>query len=160
MDSAMVFIISVLVLSIVFLFLSFLRKQRKDILPYEKLDSILTNNELKFYKVLKPIVDKNDYILLIKPRLADIIQVKKGTEKWQGWFNKIKSKHVDFLLCAREDLSPILGIELDDKSHERKDRQERDEFVDALFAKVDLPILHVNRYDKQTLERAIIEFLN
>ncbi len=40
-------------------------------------------------------------------------------------------------------LQPVLGIELDDSSHDRKDRKERDEFVDSLFAHAGLGILHV-----------------
>lgn len=34
-------------------------------------------------------------------------------------------------------------IELDDISHERPDRQERDRLVDAVFNQAGLPILHV-----------------
>ena len=47
-------------------------------------------------------------------------------------FNKIRSKHIDFAL-ADEDTNIIALIELDDKSHERPDRIERDEFVNAVL---------------------------
>lgn len=40
-------------------------------------------------------------------------------------------------------MHPILGIELDDKSHEHPDRKERDRFVDEVFAAAGLPILHI-----------------
>jgi hypothetical protein len=34
-------------------------------------------------------------------------------------------------------------MELDDKSHQRKDRQERDIFVDGVFRAAGLPLVHV-----------------
>ena len=40
-------------------------------------------------------------------------------------------------------MQPIVGIELDDKSHQREDRRERDAFVDGVFAAAKLPLLHV-----------------
>jgi hypothetical protein len=40
-------------------------------------------------------------------------------------------------------MCPLIGIELDDKSHQRPDRQARDEFVDRVFAAAGLPIVHI-----------------
>lgn len=41
-------------------------------------------------------------------------------------------------------MRPLVGIELDDKSHERLDRKARDEFVDQVFAAAKLPLVHVS----------------
>jgi len=57
--------------------------------------------------------------------------------------NKIDRKHVDFLLCNPKAVRPFLGIELDDKSHQRNDRQERDQFVDQVFAAAGIPLVRV-----------------
>jgi len=37
----------------------------------------------------------------------------------------------------------VLAIELDDSSHDREDRKDRDAFVDQVFAAARKPILHV-----------------
>jgi len=53
-----------------------------------------------------------------------------------------------------------LAIELDDSSHEREDRQERDIFVDNVLGKAGLPLLHVKaqtRYNLQQVSEAIAE---
>ncbi len=44
----------------------------------------------------------------------------------------------------------MLGIELDDASHERKDRKVRDMFVNDLFASVGIPLIriHVSEVDQ------------
>ena len=50
-------------------------------------------------------------------------------------------------------MRPILGIELDDSSHTRSDRQARDEFVDKAFEVAKLPLIHVPaRYSYNTNE--------
>ncbi|HVZ64020.1 MAG TPA: DUF2726 domain-containing protein [Lacunisphaera sp.] len=80
-----------------------------------------------------------------KVRLEDILGVKSGLERGerQSALNRIRSKHVDFLLVRANDLAPLAGIELDDRSHEEEDRQERDAFVDSAFASAGLPLLHI-----------------
>ena len=57
--------------------------------------------------------------------------------------NKIDRKYVDFLLCNPKAVRPFLGIELDDKSHQREDRQERDQFVDQVFKAGGIPLVRV-----------------
>lgn len=54
--------------------------------------------------------------------------------------NKIDRKHVDFLLFDPATMKSQCGIELDDSSHDRHDRRERDQFVDEVF-KAQLPHL-------------------
>jgi hypothetical protein len=80
-----------------------------------------------------------------KVRLEDIVGVKSGLEKGarQAAINRINRKHVDFLLVRSNDLAPVVGIELDDSSHDAQDRRERDAFVDSVFASAGLPLIHV-----------------
>lgn len=80
-----------------------------------------------------------------KVRLEDVFGVVKGLERGerQGAQNRIRSKHVDFLLVRATDLALLAGIELDDSSHDAEDRQQRDAFVDEVFKSAKLPLLHV-----------------
>jgi hypothetical protein len=79
-----------------------------------------------------------------KVSLGDLFYAQSGDYSQNRVYrNKIDRKHVDFLLYDPETLRPILGIELDDKSHRRKDRQARDIFVNGVFASAGLPIAHI-----------------
>jgi hypothetical protein len=72
--------------------------------------------------------------------------------------NRIDRKHVDFVICDALTMRPVLGVELDDASHQRRDRVERDAFVDGLFSAAGLPLLHVKAargYPPQDLRIAI-----
>ena len=65
--------------------------------------------------------------------------------------NKVSSKHVDFLICDK-DLHIKCIIELDDNSHNQKDRQERDTFVDQILTSVGYKIIHTRAITETTLE--------
>ena len=57
---------------------------------------------------------------------------------------KIQAKHVDFVICDK-DMHIKVIIELDDSSHDKKDRKERDEFVDLILQSVGYKVIH-SRY--------------
>lgn len=100
--------------------------------PYEPNETILTERERAFYRILRPIADKLELQICPKVRVADIVSIKKGTRDWQKWFNKIRSKHVDFLLCDY-DMNIVLMIELDDRSHETERARKNDALKNAIF---------------------------
>ena len=111
--------------------------------PYYLRDDFLSPAELNFYRVLQMAV--SDWaIIFVKVSLGDLFYAQTGEfGQNQAYRNKIDRKHVDFLLCNPQTIRPILGIELDDKSHQRADRQARDRFVDEVFAAAKLPIAHI-----------------
>lgn len=109
-------------------------------LPYDKRPRLVTKAELRFYKSLVKAV-QDDWAVFAMVRIADILVVPKETPKRRVWLNKILAKHIDFVLCDPSSLEPQVAIELDDSSHQRKDRQERDEFVDHAFESAGLPIV-------------------
>ena len=110
-------------------------------LPYRLRDDFLSAAELSFYRVLVSAIG-NRAIVTCKVNLADIFFVSKPNEN-QSYRNKIDRKHVDFLLCDPVTMKPRCGIELDDSSHSRRDRQDRDEFVDQVFEVAGLPLVRV-----------------
>lgn len=109
--------------------------------PYIKKGGLLSHSELKLYKILKNLLG-DKYELSSKVRIPDIIQVKSGDSAYFS-FNRIRAKHVDFLICYKDTMKPKLAIELDGSSHNRPDRQERDKFVDEVFANAGIPITHI-----------------
>lgn len=112
-----------------------------DTFPYRLRDDFLSPAELSLYKVIKNMVGDH-LVILTKVSLADIFFVSRPHEN-RGAINKIDRKHVDFLICNPQTLKPLFGIELDDSSHQRPDRIERDEFVDGVFDAANLPLVHL-----------------
>ena len=93
---------------------------------------LLTKREHQEYLKLKQYADARGWLICPKVRLWDLIEPKKGRSDRKELENKIRSKHVDFVLVD-PDLKLIGVLELDDSTHDREDRKSRDSFVrDAL----------------------------
>jgi very-short-patch-repair endonuclease len=130
-------------------------------LPYRLRDDFLSPAELSFYRVLQLAV-RDRATIVTKVNLADIFFVARPNEN-QLYRNKIDRKHVDFLLCDLATMKPRCGIELDDSSHARRDRQERDEFVDQVFHVAGLPLLRFPArasYDPKAIASELAKFLD
>ena len=123
------------------IFLPFLKQKeaKKRELPSRVRDDFLSPAEFSFYKVLNSIMGTR-FVIQSKVRLADIFFVSRPNEN-RAYFGKISQKHLDFLVCDPKTMKPLFGIELDDSSHKRSDRKERDVFVDDVFRTAKLPLL-------------------
>ena len=128
-------------------------------LPYVAAPALLTPAERAFFVVLRQAVG-NDFLLFTKVRLGDILQVEPGVSGKRRWaaFGRISSKHADFVLCDPRSFAVVGVIELDDRSHQRRDRQERDRFFDAALEKGGVPVLRVmarRTYDARELREEV-----
>jgi hypothetical protein len=119
-------------------------KEAQDKYPYHLRDSLLSPAEHNFYLILRDAV-QDQAVVCPKVSLGDLIYAKSSDYgEYLTYTNKIDRKHVDFLLCQPKTARPMLGIELDDKSHSRPDRKERDEFVDKVFEAAQFPLLRLS----------------
>ncbi len=131
--------------------------------PYQRRGPLFSPAELRFFAVLERVVDGRARIYA-KVRLADLISVRNGASGRRFWqaFNAIACKHVDYVLCDRQGHEVLCVIELDDRSHQRRDRQERDRFVDAAMRSAGIPIFHFpaqNRYRIAELKTSLNQVL-
>ncbi|KAB0670547.1 DUF2726 domain-containing protein [Oryzomonas sagensis] len=110
-------------------------------LPYKSREILFTPAELNFLNTLQQSLNKN-YQIYGKVRLCDIIEPKNNLDSrtQQKAFNRISSKHVDFVICNARSLAIEMVIELDDRTHEQKARRARDEFLDAALEAANVPI--------------------
>jgi uncharacterized protein DUF2726/topoisomerase-like DNA binding C4 zinc finger protein len=112
--------------------------------PYQSKEVLCSPAERSFMGALEKVVG-NGYRVFAKVRLADIVEVNKGLSPSarQSAFNRISRKHLDFVICDPGDLSIVGTVELDDKSHRKTGRQERDQFLDKTLEAAGVPILRV-----------------
>ena len=115
---------------------------------------ILTPFEYREYKKLKVAAERQKLQICPKVRLLDLIEPRKDNPKFKTLLYKIQSKHVDFVLCDK-DLYVKAIIELDDNSHNRPDRVERDQFIDQILRSVGYIVVHV-----RSIQPDIIEMIN
>lgn len=131
-------------------------RQTHAALPYVATDWLLTPTERGFYYALRQAAGV-EFVIFCKVRLADIIHVRPGPGFWQA-MRPICMKHLDFVLCDPMTMRPVLAIELDDPSHERPDRAERDRFVEAALAAAQFPLIRFpasNTYNTQVIHNRL-----
>jgi len=111
--------------------------------PYRSRNRLMSQAEGSFFQVLELALPKDQYRLFGKVRVEDLIVVKNGLTRdmRQSARNRIRSRHVDIVVVDSKTFVPVWAIELDDKSHQAKDRQERDEFLDRAFEAAGLPLI-------------------
>jgi hypothetical protein len=98
---------------------------------YEAKGNLLTPAELKFLGVLDQVIGAH-YRIMAQVRLADVLKVRGGLDNSarSSAFNRIKAKHLDYVVCNPSDMSVKFAIELDDSSHRQAKRKERDAFLE------------------------------
>ena len=141
-----ILIILIIVIVIAKIFIE--RKERElNIASYQKKNRVMNESEQALFINLQKALG-DTHIVLSKVRIEDFVEVNK--EKAHSYRNhwglrgRIKSRHVDFLICDCATTKPLLAIELDGKSHNDARRQSRDHFVDELYKTIGLPMEHIH----------------
>ena len=80
-----------------------------------------------FYQAIRRQLDVS-FTICPKVSLGDLFYVTNPHENYRA-YNKINRKHVDYLVCDSLTMRPVFAVELDDSSHQRSDRVERDALV-------------------------------
>jgi hypothetical protein len=126
-------------------------------LPYLRRNALLRPGERAFLPALQQACADRS-LIFTQVQLSKLIYPRAGIPRWQSYQNKIDRKSVDFVLCHPTTLVPQLIIELDDKSHTREDRQQRDDFVNRALNAAGIPLLRIPAaptYNPAALEQKI-----
>lgn len=126
---------------------------------YLMLSNPMTNTELKFCNELRKITDKYNLIIIPQIQLQKIFKIYN--KKDVAAFNKIKSKSIDFAIVDNK-YNYKMFIELDDYTHNKKQRINRDNFINELFNKYNIELIRIkvnNTYNLGEIENKIKESL-
>ena len=130
------------------------KHRRKTEYQYKRKNFFLTKSEHEFYdNLMKAVGDK--YYIFAQVYLPTLVDHKIKGQNWRGSFAHINRKSVDFVLCDRTYLSPKLAIELDDISHQRQDRQNRDREVERILKQAGVPLLRIENNKRFNTEKLI-----
>lgn len=107
---------------------------------YQSIPFLFTPAEQKMLFLLDSLLP-SDVRLMGKIRVADLIKPAAGKDYLVA-FRKISSKHIDFVVTDRNS-RVLVCVELNDSSHQRKDRIERDAFLISAFASAHVPLVFI-----------------
>lgn len=118
--------------------------------PYQARNYLFSRAEKSFLGVLEQALGE-EYRVFGKVRMEDLMFVKKGTKNRQGARNRIRSRHIDFVICRKNDLSIQFLMELDDKSHDNSKRAESDEFKNAACQAAGIKLVRIRAQSSYSL---------
>jgi hypothetical protein len=133
--------------------------------PYKPVQ-IMTNAEKQLFLFMENnLIDVDRIRIIPKVRLADIIDVEERVCKDKEALWKITSKHVDFIIVDKYTFDLICAVELDDYTHDKPERKERDQFVFfALLAagislyRIKCKIADITKEDLRGIEESILMY--
>ena len=127
-------------------------EEKIDSMAFSKKDYLLTQNELKLYYLLKQITDKLDLNLFCQVAMYELVNCKNFNS-----FNRIRSKSIDFVITEK-NCKIKCCIELDDSTHNKSSRKERDNVIDNIFKNANTKLIRIkvqNFYNLNELEEFI-----
>src|SRR5262249_27474884 len=150
MDSTDLLIAAGLLAALAVLWRASVKYRRR--LPFTRRASLLTAEEMRFYRALRQVVPSN-LAVCVQVRLLDVVWVP--VHAWRAYGAKGSGMHLDYVLADAASLEPCLVIELDDRSHAQPQALRRDDFKNAALSAAGLPLLRIpaaGRYDLAELK--------
>lgn len=123
---------------------------------YTRKKYFLTKSEKDFYDKLVATLG-SECAIFAQVHLSSILDHQVKGQNWKAALSHIQRKSVDFLICDKQYLSPKVVIELDDATHSRPDRLERDEIVNNLLHNAGIACLRVPYQDVNNLNQIVSE---
>ena len=135
--------------------------KKKPLYKYNRKDFLISLPEHEFFDILVEILGSK-YNIFTQVHLPTIIDHKIKGQTWKSAFSHINGKSVDFVICDKAYIKPLLAIELDDKSHDRLDRIERDGEVERMLREAGMPLLRFGNngsFNKEEIKQLVLEKL-
>jgi len=101
----------------------------EDVWPFYAKQVLSQPEQVLFHRLVKALPD---HLVLAQVQVSQVLGVKKGVNFYE-WNNRINRLSYDFVICKKNG-SVAAVIELDDKSHESKERIEADKRKDRATA--------------------------
>lgn len=126
---------------------------------FSKRNSIMWESEKKlFHVLLKHYGEK--YHIFPQISLATILDIKPDFKDHDNLFREIDHRSIDFVFTDKENMSPILVIELNGESHWYQiNRKNRDKLIEDIITKANIKFLAVNKTDNYE-ESGLLESIN
>ena len=118
----------------------------------------LRKEELEYLKRLEDIL-QNKYIVKPQIHLSDIADVQSGYYDHDNLFYDLKRIILDYVIFDQQ-YNPLVGIELNGKSHYFGYRKNRDRFTENLLLNIGVEYLEINLSDKPLKKEIFIKLEN
>ena len=110
---------------------------------------VMTSRENECFKILNEIFSSK-WFVVPQVHLSALLDYRVKGQNWNAAFRHINGKSVDFVLIGKESYKVICAIELDDSTHSRSDRIERDVEIERMFKEARIPLARISKFESMT----------
>ena len=110
---------------------------------------VMTSRENECFKILNEVFSSK-WFVIPQVHLSALLDYRVKGQNWNAAFRHINGKSVDFVLIGKESYKVICAIELDDSTHSRSDRIERDVEIERMFKEARIPLARIGRFESMT----------
>ena len=112
--------------------------------PFKKKTNLFTPTERTFLQLIEAAVG-NQYKVICRVKVADILSVRQGTDKKasRAAILKAAGKQLDFVLCSKDDMSPVIAIDLVHNNGKEGYKTQRDWFISGSLDAARIPHVRI-----------------
>lgn len=110
---------------------------------------VMTSRENDCFKILNEIFSSK-WFVVPQVHLSALLDYRVKGQNWNAAFRHINGKSVDFVLIGKESYKVICVIELDDSTHSKPDRIERDVEIERMFKEARIPLARISKFESMT----------
>ena len=109
---------------------------------YARRAYIMTQAEMNLFRRLEKVA-ADRYYIFPQVHLSSLLNHTVKGQNWRAALSAIQRKSVDFALIDKQTLKTAYAVELDDSTHDRPDRQERDGRVEQYLQDAGIPLVRL-----------------
>ena len=113
---------------------------------------VMTSRENECFKILNEIFSSK-WFVVPQVHLSALLDYRVKGQNWNAAVRHINGKSVDFVLIGKESYKVICAIELDDSTHSRSDRIERDAEIERMFKEARIPLARISKFESMTNQK-------
>jgi hypothetical protein len=112
--------------------------------PFKKKGNLFTPVERTFLGLIEEAVG-GEFRILCRVKMSDILAVRQTADKKssKNAASRAGSKHLDFVLCSKKDMSPVMAIDLVHSGGKDGYKNQRDFFVSGALDAAHLPHVRI-----------------
>lgn len=112
--------------------------------PFKRKTTLFSQTERNFLQLIERAVGTK-YRVLCRVRLSDIVALRQNTDKKTGKsaIMRASGRNLDFVLCSKDDMSPVVAIDLVNNQSKEGYKAQRDWYVSGALDAARIPHLRI-----------------
>lgn len=130
-----------------------------DLPLYQRRGQFLGKTHLTLFDALRNVVGQA-YHVFVKVKLSELVepQVESGNRVHQLHWIKVHRQTIDFLICRRHDMEPLVAVRVFPKTEYARRGLSAYDVIDTVLRDIGLPKINLvekNRYDETDLKKKL-----